>query len=407
MNEAKSLRLQGFKITEIAEMMGKSERTIYKYLSEPPRKRKKREYESLLEPFKPFTDTILEETPDYNRMVLLERLKKQGYKGSITILRDYAAIKTAEINTKAVIRFETEPGFQAQVDWKIHGTRIVDGRKQKLYAFAMVFGYSRAPFVIHTTCMDQATLLACHTLAFSYFGEVPKEVLYDNMKTAFINDSGNWKVNKRLLVFANHYGFIPRRCRVRRPQTKGKVERFIDYYSNNYFLQAKESPLTLTELNEGVLSWIKEINRKHIRDLGESREKRFEHEKHFLISLPETEYNCRTSLKLKVSNESMILYKTNRYSVPPVFIGKTIELQVDPFLPIAEVFCNERFIRNVELEMNNKNMRLFRDEDRKELYELWEIQQFKQVRRKISKTEVITRSPADYEKLTAGGRRVS
>lgn len=108
MNEAKSLRLQGFKITEIAEMMGKSERTIYKYLSEPPRKRKKREYESLLEPFKPFIDTILEETPDYNRMVLLERLKKQGYKGSITILRDYAAIKTAEINTKAVIRFETE-----------------------------------------------------------------------------------------------------------------------------------------------------------------------------------------------------------------------------------------------------------------------------------------------------------
>lgn len=41
MNEAKSLRLQGFKIHEIAGMLGKSERTIYKYLSESPRKRKK------------------------------------------------------------------------------------------------------------------------------------------------------------------------------------------------------------------------------------------------------------------------------------------------------------------------------------------------------------------------------
>ncbi len=407
MNEAKSLRLQGFKITEIAEMLGKSERTIYKYLSELPRKRKIRDYESILEPFKPFIDTILEESPDYNRVVLLERLKKQGYKGSITILRDYASVKSTEINTKAVIRFETEPGFQAQVDWKVHGTRIVDGRKQKLYAFAMVFGYSRVPFVIHTTCMDQATLLACHIRAFSYFGGIPNEILYDNMKTAFIYDSGYWKVNKRLLSFANHYGFIPKRCRVRRPQTKGKVERFIDYYSNNYFLQAKDAQLNLTELNEGVFSWIKEINMKQIRDLGSSRKQRFELEKHFLIPLPETEYNCRTLFKIKVSNESLILYKTNRYSVPPALIGKTVELQVDPFLPEAEVFYNEKFIRSIELELNNKNMRCFRDEDRKALYELWEIQQFKQVRKKISKTDVITRSPADYEKLTTGSWRVS
>jgi len=115
---------------------------------------------------KPFIDTILEETPDYNRVVLLERLKRQGYRGSIIILRNYAAIKTAEINSKAVIRFDPVPGFQAQVDWKVHGTRIIDGKKQILYAFAMVFGYSRAPFVIHTTCMDQAPLLACHILAF-------------------------------------------------------------------------------------------------------------------------------------------------------------------------------------------------------------------------------------------------
>ena len=407
MNEAKSLRLQGFKIHEISEMLGRSERTIYTYLSGPPRKRKKREYKSLLQPYKPFIDTILEETPDYNRIVLLKRLKTQGYEGSITILRDYTAAKSKEINTKVVIRFETEPGFQAQVDWKVHGRRIVDGRKQKLYAFTMVFGYSRAPFVIHTTSMDQATFLACHTLAFAYFEGVPKEILYDNMKTAFINDNGVWKANRRLLFFANHYGFVPRRCRVRRPQTKGKVERFIDYYSNNYFLQAKEKALNLTELNEGVLSWIKEINRKPIRDLGESREKRFEYEKQFLIPLPKVEYDCRRLLELKVSNESLILYKTNYYSVPPVLIGKTVEMLIDPFLPEAQVFYQEKIIRNIRLEVNNKNRRRFRDEDRQALNELWERQQLRQVRKKIAVTNVVTRSPADYEKLTADGRRVS
>ena len=103
----------------------------------------------------------------------------------------------------------------------------------------------------------------------------------------------------------------------------------------------------------------------------------------------------------------MILYKTNRYSVPPVLIGKTVELRIDPFLPVAEVFWSEKFIRDIQLELNNKNMRLFRDEDRKALYEMWEFQQFKQARKKFVKTTVVTRSPADYEKLTSGSRRVS
>ena len=262
MNEAKSLRLQGMKIKDIAETLGKSERTIIHTSQILQGKRKMREYVSILDPYKPYIDNILKDDPDYNRSVIFDRIKKLGYTGSTTILRDYAAIKANEYKEKAVIRFETEPGFQAQVDWKVHGTRIVDGQKKKLYAFVMVFGYSRAPFVIHTTCMDQSTLLACHVLAFSYFNGVPQEILYDNMKTAFLFNNGFWKVNPKLLSFANHYGFVPRRCRVRRPQTKGKVERFIDYYSNNFFLTAKENCLEINTLNEGVLNWIKEINKR-------------------------------------------------------------------------------------------------------------------------------------------------
>jgi transposase len=118
--------------------------------------------------------------------LLLRRLRRQKYDGGITILRDYAAKKSEEITRKAVIRFETEPGYQAQVDWKVLGKHLVDGRWQKLYAFVMVFGYSRKPFVIHTASMDMATFLMCHVLSFTYFGGVPEEVLYDNMKTAFI-----------------------------------------------------------------------------------------------------------------------------------------------------------------------------------------------------------------------------
>jgi transposase len=149
MNEAKILRRQGKKISDIAQALGKSERTVYYYLSQETRARKQRHYPSKLNAYKSFIDSILKDTPDYNRVVLADRLHKIGYDGGMSILREYAAQKQVQITTQAVIRFETEPGYQAQVDWKVHGTKIVDGKKQKLYAFTMVFGYSRAPCYCH------------------------------------------------------------------------------------------------------------------------------------------------------------------------------------------------------------------------------------------------------------------
>jgi transposase len=50
-----------------------------------------------------------------------------------------------------------------------------------------------------------------------------------------------WQVNKHLLSLARHYGFTPRRCQVRRPQTKGKVERFIHFYDNNFWVEKNSS----------------------------------------------------------------------------------------------------------------------------------------------------------------------
>jgi transposase len=88
---------------------------------------------------------------------------------------------TRKITKAAAIRFEIEPGRQAQVDWKEFG--------------------KRGPFVRFTTSMDQSTLLACHVLAFSSFGGVPCEILYDNMRTAFAPDAdGLWQPTKRLLA---------------------------------------------------------------------------------------------------------------------------------------------------------------------------------------------------------------
>lgn len=402
MHEAQMMKKQGKKIHEIAQAIGKSERMVHYYLSEPSRPRKKRLYGSILDPFKPYMDTILEDDPHFNRIVLLRNLKKQNYSGGITILREYAAMKADDIQKKAVIRFETEPGYQAQVDWKLLNTQMVNGKQQKLYAFTMVFGYSRAPFVIHTTSMDQATLLMCHVLAFIYFGGVPAEILYDNMKTAFIYSSADekWKPNKHLLSLARHYGFTPRRCRVRHPQTKGKVERFIHFYENNFWIEHKGRCLDLTELNEAVLRWIKEISIPVIQGLNESRKKRFNHEKQFLIPLPKLSFDCRRAEPLRVSTESLVRVRSNWYSVPPEYIGKILTLKIDPMTGIADLLDSDNLIRSFKVILDKRNQRFYLKEHQDSLRELWNKQRLPRKRReKIPGPDISIRSPQAYEDL--------
>ena len=87
MNEAKILRRQGKKITDIAQAIGRSERTVHYYLSCKTRARKKRQYPSKLDPYKSFIDSILEKTPDYNRVVMADSLKNAALTVSVSRMK--------------------------------------------------------------------------------------------------------------------------------------------------------------------------------------------------------------------------------------------------------------------------------------------------------------------------------
>jgi transposase len=338
MLKAEILQEQGWKQREIAEMLGVTDRTVRNYLRPQPKVTEPTRRPSKLDRFKPFIDSVLEDNPGYNREVLGDRLEKMGYEGKVSILRDYAAAVQKRIELQAVIRFETEMGRQAQVDWKEFGKQVVDGKETKLYAFVMVLGYSRKAFVLFTTSMDQATLLACHVLAFAFFGGVTAEILYDNMRTAFQPDiEGSWQPTKRLLALAAHYGFTPRRCRVRRPETKGKVERTIGYLDNNFWPRMEGIELSLATLNAEVSGWIDTIGQKPIADLAESRNERFARERPALKALPTVDFDVRKEIPLVVSREGNVRHEGNRYTVPTALIGEMVSLLVHPLDGSAEL----------------------------------------------------------------------
>lgn len=407
MIQAQILRKQGLKQREIAEALSVSERTVRNHLKGLPAMRKPRQYKSKLDPHRDFIKGVIEELPTYNCVILLERLQKMGYDGGLSILREYTNRIRKKVLTEAVRRFETEPGLQAQVDWVELGKFILNGRLRNIYGFAMTLGFSRKSFVCFTTSMKQSVLHACHVRAFEYLGGVPKEILYDNMKTAFVADNeGRFFANRKLLAFAHHYGFTPKRCAVRRPQTKGKVERFIGYVQQNFMPRIETNDISLDLLNESVLQWLANIDVKPIYDLNESRSERFEREKDQLSQLPVIRFDSRELFECSVNRESFINFESNRYSVPPVFLGETLTLKVDFSTFEAEIYAGNTSIRKFELLGAGEKKKLFFPEDKEALLKMWERQKAGRLPKERVRSlqegqrqEVEIRSPKIYESL--------
>lgn len=273
--EIKILHKQGMSSRAIAKKLGISRNTVKRYLkakSEPP------EYSP-----RPRATSVLDEHRDYIRMriqnahpykipatVIEREIREQGYGGGMTVLREYIRSLVVTAPPEPVVRFETSPGQQMQVDWGTmrHG-------KTPLHAFVAVLGYSRMLYIEFTDNMRYETLESCHRNAFTFFGGVPREVLFDNMKTVVLErdayQPGRHRFHPSLWQFGKEMGFTPRLCRPFRPQTKGKVERMVQYARNSFYiplmtrLRPMDIAVDVETANRYGLRWLHEVanQRKH------------------------------------------------------------------------------------------------------------------------------------------------
>ena len=118
----------------------------------------------------------------------------------------------------------------------------------------MILGYSRTKYIEFVSRCDLRSMERCMLNAFLYFGGVPKEVLTDNMKTVVAGrEAGKVIWNTQFSDFAVEMGFLPKVCRVRKPQTKGKVERLVRYVKENFFPGRKFTDLE--DLNRQAQLW--------------------------------------------------------------------------------------------------------------------------------------------------------
>jgi len=420
MHQAKILKQQGMKNTRIAELLGIDRRTVYNYLNNTvfqdetasagrPRGSRK------LAPFFALIEQSLERDIFVSGDIVFQKMALLGYTGKTTILYDYLKKRREELTAYAVMRFETIAGEQAQVDWAECGFVWENGVRRKRYCFVMKLGYSRRTYMEFTTSMKQPILFACMKRAFAYFGGIPQEILFDNMKTAFLYDHQQcrWVAHPRMLAFAAHYGFTPKRCRVRRPQTKGKVEREIRYLRSSFFPSLRLDGIDITatatdKLNEHVREWLCRVDRKVIREFGESRLERFERDYRALRTIPVHDFDHRIIEPLKVSMDGKITFHTNRYSVDASFRGKMLEGKYDPDTGIMTLCFEGKEIKTVLLFPQGVKGERIEPQDKQSLYEAWRTDREryeKRMKRRIEKKKRRARlengivHPCVYDKL--------
>ena len=324
--EIRILYREGLSKLAIAKRLGIATNTVNKYL-------KKEWYQmakggSKLDSFKDYIKKRLEEYPELTATVLFKELVEKGYTGKLTILRLYVASIRPKEKPEIIVRFETEPGKQFQVDWGM-GTTVIAGEKTAVKFFIMVLSYSRMLYVETVPDEKLETLIQAHLHAFEYFGGYPSEGLYDNMKTVVKKLQKQKEYNARFMDFADFYGFKVITHRPYNPKAKGKVERMVPYVRKNILYGQSYS--SLTELKNVLRDWLVEANQRYHSELKETPLERFEREKNHLNKLIKFYPIRRLNTRL-VRDKGQIVYKERVYHVGKKYAGKRVNLQVEDSL---------------------------------------------------------------------------
>jgi transposase len=321
---------EGMSISEIARRTGHDRKTIRKVVRSPelkPPAKARPSRKRKIDPYIPYLLTRIEKGV-YNARKLYHEIKNRGYLGKETQVRVFVQPHRQRRESKATVRFETEPGEQAQVDWAHFGHIKHRGKRRKLYVFIMTLGWSRAMYMEFTTSMDMAHWLRCHIRAFEYFGGVVKEVLHDNLKTAVVENHGPGFVvwNPRYLDLADHYGFRPRACKPYRARTKGKVESGVAYVRGNFWQGLEFTDLA--DLNAQAQTWLAEV--ANVRNHGTTHEIPFDRLPHEGLAPIGDKPPYDTSLiePRRCSRDCVISFESNYYSAPAEYALRDVMIRV-------------------------------------------------------------------------------
>ena len=184
---------QGMSKAAIARQLRISRRTVYNWMEageldrgvddKAVRYRPRAPLPSKLDPFREIIRTRLADYPELSAVRLFEEVKMAGYPGGYGQVKRYVRAVRPRDPVEPVVRFETPPGHQAQVDFAEF--RLPWGKR---HALIVVLGYSRRMWLRFYERQTMMVVIRGIEESFPYLGGVPVELLFDQMKAVVIAD---------------------------------------------------------------------------------------------------------------------------------------------------------------------------------------------------------------------------
>jgi transposase len=322
-----AVRIEGLSRREAARRFDLDPRTVAKMLafSVPPGyRRSKPPVRPKLDPFTGIIDRILEEDKrrpakqQHTSKRIFERLRDEhGYPGGITIVKDYVH-ELRQRQREMFVPLRHDPGH-AQADFG-EALAVIGGVERKIHFFAMDLPHSDGCFVQAYPAETTEAFCEGHNAAFSFFGGVPRSILYDNTKLAVARILGDGR-RQRTRVFSelqSHYLFTDRFGRPGKGNDKGKVEGLIGQIRRN-FLVPIPSAADFDALNVRLLEDCRRRMGDRLRGHEETIGERLERDRTAFLSLPSVPYDACEKKPARVNSLSLVRYRSNDYSVPTAY----------------------------------------------------------------------------------------
>ena len=246
---------------------------------------------------------------------IFERLRDEhSYSGGYTIVKDYVRLRKLS-QREMFVPLEHPPG-NAQADFG-EAVVVIGGVERKAHYLAVDLPQSDDCFVMAFPAETTEAFLEGHNHAFTYFGGVPRTILYDNTKLAVarILGDGTRTKTRAFSELQSHYLFAEKFGRPGKGNDKGKVEGLVGYARRNFMVPVPRCG-TWAELNAHLLAQCQKRRARKLRGHSQTIGERFERDKEMLLPLPAALYEACDKHSTRVTSMSLVRYRTNDYSVP-------------------------------------------------------------------------------------------
>jgi transposase len=318
----------------IARRLGMSRNTVDRLLglAEPPRYRRA-SAGSQVDPFAERIAALLAADPTVRATVIRERLRAEGYRGGITILKEHLArVRPAFTAARAYQRTTYHPGEIGQVDWWHTGAEIPVGRGRTREAFGLVttLPFSAAHAMTFTFSRTVGDLRVALLGNLERLGGVPEALVFDNDASVVATGSGaRARLHPEVAGLLGALRTRPVVLRPGSPEAKGSAERTIGYATTS-FLPLREFD-SLDDLQGQHDTWAAEVAwRRHVRRLGGTVADRHAAERPYLAPLPDPVPDTDLHLEARAGRDAFVRVLSVDYSVPPAFAGRRIGIRVSP-----------------------------------------------------------------------------